>query len=60
MVDHSKYRQVKIVIILPDGTKTTIYRYIDVTTNNVVDESVLKGETVETITISCTNICAIE
>lgn len=60
MIDFSKYRQIKIEFYLPNGTKTYIIRYIDVDTNEVVDESIIRGEIVETITITCANICVIE
>lgn len=59
MIDFSKYRQIKIEFYLPDGTKAYVYQYVDIDTNTVVDKSVLKGEVVETITITCANVCTI-
>jgi len=59
MIDFSKYRQIKIEFYLPDGTKTYIYKYVNIETNEIVEESVINGEILETITITCANICVI-
>lgn len=50
-------KQINIKLIDPNGKPIIYKRYVNILTNEVVDESVVAGQVVEKIDISCAIFC---
>jgi hypothetical protein len=59
MIDLTNIRQVDLIVYGPDGNKTTVTKYVNIDTNEEVDASLINGQKVEKITLSCSNICVV-
>jgi len=57
MIDLTNIRQVDLIIYDPNGKKTIVTKYVNIDTNAEVSATLINGQKVETIVLSCSNIC---
>lgn len=59
MIDLTVIRKFELIIYGPNNTKTTVTKYVNIDTNEEVSATLINGQKVETITLSCSNICVV-
>ena len=57
MIDLTNIRLINLIVYGPDQSKTTIKKYVNIDTNEEVASTLINGQKVEEITMTCTNVC---